>query len=96
MPFEPGHSGNKGGRPAGSSNNATAELRAFIQNFINSNIDKIQVDFDDLEPKERLAFIEKLLKYVLPRQTEPIGSTIDLAQITGHYLRRYPEDEGTA
>lgn len=83
MAFTPGHSGNPTGRQPGIPNNATADLRQFIQHFIDDNRERIQADFDDLDPKDRLAFIEKLLKYVLPRQLDANLQTFDLKQITG-------------
>lgn len=83
MAYAPGHSGNPAGRPAGTPNNVTAELRQFIQHFIDGNRERIQADFDELDAKDRLAFIEKLLKYVLPRQLDANINTFDLKQITG-------------
>ena len=38
----------------------------FINNFLNDNLSTLQTDFDNLVSKERLYFIEKLLKYVVP------------------------------
>lgn len=57
---------NKAGRPKGSPNRSTDELREIIQKFISENLERLQEDFDKLKPSERLNFIEKLLKHVLP------------------------------
>lgn len=83
MAYKPGQSGNPAGRKPGSPNHTTAELRMYIHQFIMNNREAMQFDFNELEPKERLAFIEKLLKYILPRQTEPDTRAADLKQITG-------------
>ena len=83
MAFTPGISGNPNGRPAGIPNGTTAELRTFIQQFINGNLDTIQADYNTLEPKDRLAFIEKLLKYVVPRQMDATVQAFDIKQIVG-------------
>lgn len=56
----------KTGRPAGKPNKTTDELRTMVQNFIDDNLPTLQTDFDSLEAKDRLAFIERLLKHVLP------------------------------
>lgn len=56
-----------GGRTKGSKNKATEELRSFINDFINDNKEKIQQDFDSLEPKERIDSLIKLLEYSLPK-----------------------------
>jgi len=56
----------EGGRPKGAKNKVTIEVKEFLSNFLNDNLSKLQEDFDNLESKERLYFIEKLLKYVVP------------------------------
>lgn len=56
-----------GGRKKGIPNKTTEELRDTVQAFIENNIDGIQENFDLLEPKEKLLFIEKMLNYSLPR-----------------------------
>jgi len=56
----------QGGRPKGVPNKATADLREWISNFIDSNREQVQQDWKTLEPKDRILFYEKLLKYVVP------------------------------
>jgi hypothetical protein len=56
----------EGGRPKGSPNRVTGELREWISHFISDNKDIIQQDFNTLEPKDRIIMFEKLLKYALP------------------------------
>lgn len=63
--FAKGNEG--GGRPNGSKNKATGELREFINGFINDNKDKVQNDFNSLEPKERIDTLIKLMEYSLPK-----------------------------
>jgi hypothetical protein len=36
MPFQPGESGNKSGRPKGAINKATREAKAFLEKFLTS------------------------------------------------------------
>lgn len=56
-----------GGRQLGTPNKTTSEIRAVICNFISSNIESIQQDFDSIdEPVLRLQMMDKLLKYILP------------------------------
>ncbi|MBW6491307.1 MAG: hypothetical protein K0B15_08975 [Lentimicrobium sp.] len=57
---------NPNGRPKGSPNKSTDELRSLLQEFINANMETLQADFDKLEPKDRLNYIDRLLKHVLP------------------------------
>lgn len=42
------------GRPKGSLNKSTTEMRELVTNFVSVNLTTIQTDFDQLEPKERL------------------------------------------
>lgn len=67
MAFKKGQSGNPNGRRKGAPNKMTAELRERIKDFLERQWDKIERDFDSLEPEKRVALFEKLLQYVLPR-----------------------------
>ena len=69
-----------GGRKKGVPNKTTEELRSMVQLFIENNIERLQTDFDLLEPKDRLNFIERLLKMVVPA---PIS---DLSQLSEREL----------
>ena len=56
----------EGGRPKGSPNKNTNELREWINGFLHENKGMIHQDFMSLEPKDRIMMFEKLLKYALP------------------------------
>jgi hypothetical protein len=56
----------EGGRPKGTPNRITAELRDWISSFIHDNKEQIQEDFNSLSPRDRVVLFEKLLKYALP------------------------------
>jgi hypothetical protein len=66
MTFKKGQSGNPTGRPAGTKNKATEDLRTKINAWIEDNWDEMKQDYRDMEPEKRLAFFEKLLKYAVP------------------------------
>ncbi|MDD4672185.1 MAG: hypothetical protein PHI03_04565 [Bacteroidales bacterium] len=67
MAFEKGDKRiNRSGRPKGATNKTSEELRSAIKNFVDANIETLQSDFDHLTPKDRLAFVERMLKHVLP------------------------------
>lgn len=59
-----------GGRTKGTPNKITKDVRQTISDFINHNIDNLQNDFNKLEPKDKLLFLEKLLKYVIPTKVD--------------------------
>lgn len=56
-----------GGRESGTPNKMTIDLRNIVKSFIDKNIDEMQFCFEQLEPKEKLIFIEKMLQYCLPK-----------------------------
>jgi len=67
MPFRKNDSRiNKNGRPKGSPNKNTDELRNVFHSFLEANLDSMQKDFDMLEAWQRLQFIERIAKMLLP------------------------------
>jgi len=67
MPFEKGNSGNPDGRPKGTNNKLTTQLRETITDFLETNFESVIQDFEKLTPKERLKFYCELLQYGLPK-----------------------------
>ncbi len=65
--FAKGNNASKG-RPKGTPNKTTAELRSIVNEIISNNIDNFQYDIDKLDPQQRLEFLYKLLKLILPQQ----------------------------
>ncbi len=55
-----------GGRTTGTKNKVTADFREKINSFLSKNWEQVQHDFNVMEPKDRLQFLEKLLKYSVP------------------------------
>ncbi len=69
-----------GGREAGTPNKATKNFREQINLFLCKNWNKVQRDFDKMDPKDRLQFIEKLLRYTTPALTSA-AATIDYEKL---------------
>ena len=83
MAFKKGVSGNPAGRPKGSGNRATSDLRASIQAFLDKNWPNVQKEFNKLEPKEKLAFMDKMLSYSLPKlQSVELDADVELNHLS--------------
>lgn len=88
-----GRTNNPKGKPKGAVNRTTRELREAMTAFIDTNIDKLQKDFDSLEPKDRLAFFEKALRLVLPPPVNPDSLTVEQLEQLVDYLKAKKRDE---
>lgn len=58
--------GNKG-KPKGANNKVTQAVRIKFQELLDNNLDKIQSDLDQLEPKDRVKLLLDLAKFVIPQ-----------------------------
>jgi len=86
MPFEKGQSGNPNGRPKGTPNKVTGDIKQVLADVLNGiSPEQILKDLNSLKPYERLKMIDSLASYVIPRakEAEP--------EITSHYIVKLPE-----
>jgi hypothetical protein len=67
MPHKKGVTNNPNGRPQGTPNKTTKEMRSILHAFVERNIESIQKDFDQLDSGERLKVLEKFMQYLMPR-----------------------------
>jgi hypothetical protein len=67
MPFAKGKSGNPHGRPQGSPNKATADIRELLLQFAKDNFEQFAKNFDSLTPEQYCAVYLKLFALVLPK-----------------------------
>ena len=69
---------NPNGRPKGSKNKATAEIREYFLKFINNHIKDLDEAFKDLEAREKFRVIIDLSKFVLPTlKAVEFGNVLD-------------------
>lgn len=81
MALKKGDKLNPFGRPIGSKNKSTAEIRILIQQFVENNISSIQETFNELEAEKKLQFFDKMLNHILPKM-QSVDAKIDLNNLT--------------
>ncbi len=63
-----------GGRVAGTPNKVTSELRKTLKGIIASELEALPTTFEQLQPKERLDLLIKLLPFCMPKVNSIGGS----------------------
>lgn len=65
--YSKGHSGNLKGRPKGSVNKTTLELRDKLNNLHEKNFEYILKEIDSLTMRQRLQLNKDILPYISPK-----------------------------
>ena len=65
-----------GGREKGTPNKLTAELRSALKDVLYDEIEQIPHRLDELEAKDRLELLVKLMPYVFPK-VQPVSQSLD-------------------
>ncbi|MDZ7775506.1 MAG: hypothetical protein U5L09_07850 [Bacteroidales bacterium] len=81
MGLHKGQTNNPNGRPKGTANKTTIEIKELLIQFIGGNLNDLQKNYDELEPEKKLQFFERVLKYVIPQQKE-MNQVIDVANLS--------------
>lgn len=90
--------GRIGGRAKGTPNKATKSMREWLIKLLSKSRKQIEQDLQALDPKDRIAMLERLMQYVLPKQQAikaEIGNLTDaeLSEVADQVLNRvYNED----
>ena len=59
--------GRMGGRRKGTPNKVTGTVKEWLAALIDENRAQIEADLKQLEPRERLAMLEKFMQYIVPK-----------------------------
>ena len=68
-----------GGRIKGTTNKVTSDMRQWLRMLIDDNRNKFEKDLAEVEPPQRLAILEKLMQYCIPKM-QSIDATIQIAE----------------
>lgn len=85
-----------GGRTAGTPNKTSAVVRSAIANMLDDyfNSDTFLSDIAALEPKDRVAAMEKFAAYVSPKlQSTTLDMTVENKKTIEDKLKELSEDE---
>ena len=68
--FKKGQSGNPNGRPKGSLNRSTEQMKLTIARAVNDQLSELKKDLDEIrkdDPAKALALSIKLMEYTIPK-----------------------------
>ena len=77
--------GRLGGRQKGTPNKVTASVKDWLSGLIDKNRKQIEKDIKQLEPKERLQVLEKLMQYVIPKQ-QAVSADVNIERLSDEQL----------
>lgn len=67
MAQQKGHTGNPNGRPKGTPNKVTTDLRAWVNDILSNGKERFNEYLEQLPPDEYIRTFTTLLNYVLPK-----------------------------
>ena len=90
MSFE---KGNKlGGRTRGSSNKSTEVIKRSVSMILENNIDALQSDLDEMQPRDRVNALLQFMKFVVPTQKAiEIDTKVSEEELNEAYIQRLME-----
>ena len=83
--MEKGKTNNPNGRPKGTPNRITADMRDWLSAVLDKNRKQMEKDLKRLEPKDRLQILEKMMQYVIPKQ-QAVSAEIDFNRLSDEQL----------
>jgi len=91
MPFKPGHNLSKG-RPKGASNKSTETIKRSLSMLLENNIDTVQSDLDEMQPRDRVNALLQFMKFVVPTQKAiELDTKVSEEELNEAYIQRLME-----
>jgi hypothetical protein len=59
-----------GGRTKGTANKSTSKLKDDILTIVSKSFETIEADLEEMDKKDKINFVLKMVEYVLPKQRE--------------------------
>ena len=88
MPFKPGHNLSKG-RPKGASNKSTETIKRSISMLLENNINTVQTDLDEMQPRDRVNALLQFMKFVVPTQKAiEIDTKVSEEELNETYIQK--------
>ena len=90
MPFE---LGNKlGGRTKGSKNKSTEIVKKNVAVLLENNIQLVQEDLDQMQPRDRVNALLQFMKFVIPTQKAvEVDNRVSQEELNENYINRLME-----
>ena len=83
MDLKQGQTNNPNGRPKGSKNKSTEQIRAMVSELFNEQFEQVRNNFSQLDFRSRIKFLIDVMPYVLPRlQTVTQHNIIDIDSLS--------------
>tara|TARA_R110002050_G_scaffold221618_1_gene357484 strand:+ start:68 stop:376 length:309 start_codon:yes stop_codon:yes gene_type:complete len=88
MPFESGHS-LATGRPKGSSNKSTEIVKKNVALLLENNIQIVQEDLDQMQPRDRVNALLQFMKFLIPTQKAiEVDNRISQEEMNENYINK--------
>ena len=82
------------GRPPGTKNKTTAQIKDAFQKILSGSIDQLILDLAELEPKDRISLLLKMSDKIVP-SLKSVDSVIETKGDTSlGFMIKYTDDEG--
>lgn len=90
--YKKGESGNPNGRPKGSRNRSTEEMRELIKKVVDNNLENLENDLSRMSPANRWTIIQKLSQYFMPTLSKTDNQNNNSGEL--NITIKYKDDEG--